>query len=294
VPGAVEAGTVGGTCHHDICLSVSDTMPLLTSVPALAKTDVTDVLVAALRVAVSRWHERHNRDGSADLLMDLERHGRQEIVPGVDLSRTVGWFTSIAPVRLPASPDVLSTLKAVKERLRSMPDGGIGYGMLRYSNAQVAPLLAGAGQPQVLFNYLGRFDISPQSDWTRAAESDAMMAEPDAEMGFPYPLMVNAICVDPAEGPQLQATFTYLTAVLSAEDAHELADEWATALRELTVRVTAGDGGGTLTPSDLSLVSLSQQEIDLLQQASKAPVEDVWPLSPLHEGLLFHLGLKRS
>jgi Condensation domain len=60
------------------------------------------------------------------------------------------------------------------------------------------------------------------------------------------------------------------------------------ALRELTVRVTAGDGGGTLTPSDLSLVSLSQQEIDLLQQASKAPVEDVWPLSPLHEGLLFH------
>jgi non-ribosomal peptide synthase protein (TIGR01720 family) len=288
IPGALAAGTVSGTCHHGIRLSVSDTMPLLTSVPSETKADVTDVLLAALRVAVSRWHECHSRDGSVDLLVDLERHGREEIVPGVDLSRTVGWFTSIAPVRLPASPDVLSTLKVVKERLRAMPGGGIGYGMLRYTNAQVAPLLAGADQPQVLFNYLGRFDISWRDDWTRAAESDAVAADLDAEMGVPYPLTVNVICVDTFEGPQLQARFTFLTAVLSAEDAHELADTWATALRELMTRVTAGDGDGTLTPSDLSLLSLSQQEIDLLQQVSVAPVEDVWPLSPLQEGLLFH------
>ncbi|MGQ0778255.1 MAG: amino acid adenylation domain-containing protein, partial [Pseudonocardiales bacterium] len=288
VPEAVAAGTVSGVRHHDVQLSVSDTAPLLTSVPEAARADVTDVFVAALRVAVSRWHEHNGRDGSADLLVDLERHGREEIVPGVDLSRTVGWFTSIAPVRLPASPDVLGALRVTKERLRAMPDGGIGYGMLRYANAQVAPLLASASQPQVVFNYLGRFDIGQQGNWTLAAESDAVTAAPDAEMGIPYPLMINAVCVDTAEGPQLQATFTYLAAALSAEDARELADGWATALRELTVRVTTDDGGGTLVPSDLSLVSLSQQEIDLLRQVKTAPMEDVWPLSPLQEGFLFH------
>ncbi len=249
VPGAVTAGTVSGTRHHDIRLPVSDTVPLLTSVPVTAQAEVTDVLVAALRVAVSRWHERHGRDGSADLLVDLERHGREEIVPGVDLSRTVGWFTSIAPVRLPASPDVLSALKVVKERLRAMPDGGIGYGMLRYANARVAPVLANAGQPQVLFNYLGRFDIGQPGEWTRAPESDAVMADPDAEMGVSHPLAVNAICIDTPEGPQLQATFTYLTTVLSSGDAYELADAWATALREFVVRAATSDSRGTRIPS---------------------------------------------
>jgi amino acid adenylation domain-containing protein/non-ribosomal peptide synthase protein (TIGR01720 family) len=288
VPGIITAATVRETCQHNIQLSVADTVPLLTSVPAAARADVTDVLVAALRMAVSRWHEGHGRDGSTDLLMDLEGHGRQEIAAGVDLSRTVGWFASIAPVRLSASPDVLSALKVAKERLHAMPDGSIGYGMLRYANARVAPLLAGAGQPQVLFNYLGRFDIDRQGDWARAAESDAVSATPDPEMGVMHALTINTMCVDTPEGPQLQAAFTYLPAVLSTEDAHQLAEEWVTALRELTVRVTTGDGNEILTPSDLSLLSLSQQEIDLLQQASTAPVEDVWPLSPLQKGFAFH------
>jgi amino acid adenylation domain-containing protein/thioester reductase-like protein/non-ribosomal peptide synthase protein (TIGR01720 family) len=249
VAGDTTAGTVSETHHHDIRLPISDTMPLLTSVPVAAEADVTDVLVAALRVAVSRWQERHGRDGSADLLVDLERHGREEIAPDVDLSRTVGWFTSIAPVRLPARPDMLSALQVVKERLRAMPDGGIGYGMLRYANAQTAPALANASQPQVLFNYLGRFDTGQLGEWTRAPESDAVVADPDPEMEVSHSLAVNAICIETPGGPQLQATFTYLTAVLSAEDTHELADAWATALRELVARAAANDGRATLTPS---------------------------------------------
>ncbi|MGH3870236.1 MAG: amino acid adenylation domain-containing protein [Pseudonocardiaceae bacterium] len=249
VPGAVSAATVSATRHHDIRLPVSDTVPLLTSVPATARAEVTDVLVAALRVAVSRWHERHGRDGSADLLVDLERHGREEIIPGVDLSRTVGWFTSIAPVRLPASPDVLTVLEVVTERLRAMPDGGVSYGMLRYANPRTAPVLAGTSRPQVLFNYLGRFDIGQPGEWTRAPESDAVVADPDAEMGVSHPLAVNAICTDTPEGPQLQAIFTYVTTVLSAEDADELADAWAAALRELVVRPAAGDDRDTLVQS---------------------------------------------
>ncbi|MGH8345453.1 MAG: SDR family oxidoreductase, partial [Pseudomonas sp.] len=244
VPEAIPVGTVSETRHHDIRLPVADTVPLLTSVPAAAGAEVTDVLVAALRVAVSRWHERHGRDCSTDLLVDLERHGREEIVPGVDLSRTVGWFTSIAPVRLPASLDMLSALKVVKERLRVMPDGGIGYGMLRYANFRVAPILAKVGQPQVLFNYLGRFDIGQQGEWTLAPEFDSVMAGPDADMAVSHPLMVDAVCIDTPEGPQLQATFRYLATVLSAGDVYELADAWATALRELVVWAAAGEDRG--------------------------------------------------
>ncbi|MGH3886642.1 MAG: amino acid adenylation domain-containing protein [Pseudonocardiaceae bacterium] len=244
VPGAIPVGTVSETRHHDIRLPVADTVPLLTSVPAAAGAEVTDALVAALRVAVSRWHERHGRDCCTDLLVDLERHGREEIVPGVDLSRTVGWFTSIAPVRLPASLDMLSALKVVKERLRVMPDGGIGYGMLRYANFRVAPILAKVGQPQVLFNYLGRFDIGQQGEWTLAPEFDAVVAGPDADMAVSHPLMVDAVCIDTPEGPQLQATFRYLATVLSAGDVYELADAWATALRELVMwAAVVGDRG---------------------------------------------------
>lgn len=249
VAGAITAGTVGEARHHDVRLSVSDTVPLLTSVPTITQSDVTDVLVTALRVAVSRWHERHGRDGCGDLLVDLERHGREEIVPGVDLSRTVGCFTSIVPIRLPASPDVQSALKAVKERLRAMPDGGIGFGMLRYANAQTASVLANTARPQVLFSYLVRVDIGQHDEWTRASESDAVLACPDAEMGVSHPLTINAICIETSGGPQLQATFIYLTDVLSAEDAYELADFWATALREFVARAAANDGRGALTPS---------------------------------------------
>ncbi|MDQ3761424.1 MAG: amino acid adenylation domain-containing protein [Actinomycetota bacterium] len=245
----IPAGTVSEIRHHDIHLPVADTVSLLTSVPAAAGAEVTDVLVAALRMAVSRWHERHGRDGSRDLLVDLERHGREEIAPGVDLSRTVGWFTSIAPVRLPASPDVLSALKAVKERLHVMPDGGIGYGMLRYANSRTAPMLAKFGQPQVVFNYLGRFDIGQQGEWTLAPEFDAVVANPDAEMGVSHQLTVDAICIDTPEGPQLQATFRYLSTALSARDAYELADAWATALRELVVWATTSDDRSIPIPS---------------------------------------------
>ena len=249
VAGELPTGTVSGTHRYDLQLSVADTVSLLTSAPAIARAEVTDVLVAALRVAVSRWHERHGRDGATDLLLDLERHGREEIVPGVDLSRTVGWFTSIAPVRLPASPDVLSALAVVKERLSVMPEGGIGYGMLRYANPRVGPVLAKAGQPQVLFNYLGRFDIGQQGEWALAPELDAVVADPDAEMGVSHLLMVDAVCIDTPDGPRLQATFRYQAAVLSAGDTHELADAWATALRELAAWAAASEHrGSTISP----------------------------------------------
>ncbi|MGH3941128.1 MAG: amino acid adenylation domain-containing protein [Pseudonocardiaceae bacterium] len=257
VVGAGVGGTMRETGHHHLRMSGAETMTLLASYPADASTEVTDVLVAALRVAVSRWHEQHGRDGCADLLVDLERSGREELTAGMDLSRTVGWLTTIAPVRLPFAPDPVSALTMVTERLRAAPAGGIGYSMLRYANSQVASVLASAAQPHVRLGYLERFDIGEQDDWTPAAESDAAAVEPDAERGFPYALVVNVIWVDTSEGPRLQATFTHLTTVLTADDSHEIANFWADALRELLLRTAVDEDGDTPPSPDPDSLALS-------------------------------------
>ncbi len=129
---------------------------------------VNDGLLAALALAVSRWRELRGGTTDRSVLINLEGHGREEsTVPGADLARTVGWFTSLYPVRLDVSRADLadafdggisagSALKAVKEQLLAVPDKGIGYGLLRYLNDETAPALASLPTPQIGFNYLGR------------------------------------------------------------------------------------------------------------------------------------------
>jgi len=106
--------------------------------------------------------------------VDLEGHGREDVFDGVDLSRTVGWFTTLTPVRLDvgaldwnevwaAGPAVGHALRRVKELLRRLPDGGLGYGMLRYLNADTGRALDGLARPQVGFNYLGRFPAAREA-----------------------------------------------------------------------------------------------------------------------------------
>jgi len=138
------------------CLSVKETRALLQEVPELYHTQINDVLLTALVQAFSQ------QTGSQSLLVDLEGHGREEIFEGLDLSRTVGWFTTIFPVLLslqkPSHP--VEGLKSIKEQLRRIPNRGIGYGLLRYlsRDAAIAAKLRGLSQPEVSFNYLGQFD----------------------------------------------------------------------------------------------------------------------------------------
>ncbi|NYI04382.1 non-ribosomal peptide synthetase [Allostreptomyces psammosilenae] len=327
VPGGSPAGgTVGAAGRHTVRLSAEETAPLLTAVPAALGAGVTDVLLAALRIAVADWQRRrHGADAAArDLLVDLERHGRAEIAPGLDLSRTVGWFTSVQPVRLPAPAgppgepgqvDALDLVRRVGERLRAAPDDGAGHGMLRHLNAQVAPILAGLGRAQLLFNYYGRFAAGQRSDWAPAVESDVLAdaLAPDPDLGLPYLLQVDAVCDDTPDGARLAATWTWprdVAGALTGEDARELASGWLAALRRLTAEAAAtgaapaaatstapatapstapGAAGRTAPePSDTALLRLDQAETDRIARVSDRPVEDVWPLSPLQEGLYFH------
>ncbi len=139
---------VSGTAGHlTLTLPAELTTALLTRVPAAFHGGINDVLLTGLAVAIADWCRRRGRGSSAAVLLDLEGHGREEVFADVELSRTVGWFTSLFPLRLDLGgldlEEALAggaalgrALKLIKEQLRALPDNGLGYGVLRYLNAQ--------------------------------------------------------------------------------------------------------------------------------------------------------------
>ena len=233
------------------------------------------------------------------MLVDLEGHGReQQLFEGVDLTRTVGWFTSLFPVRLDAGALDLEealaggaalgqALKRIKEQLRALPDGGLGYGLLRHLNPETAAALSGLATPQIGFNYLGRFAKAQAADWQIAPEAEAALAGYlDPDMPFGHSLEVNAVTLEQTDGPQLSATWSWPSALLSEEEVGDLAQGWFGALEAL-VGHTAQSGAGGHSPSDFPLVALTQAEVEQLE-VQYPKLEDILPLSPLQEGLLFH------
>jgi non-ribosomal peptide synthase protein (TIGR01720 family) len=270
---------VAGTIRYlSTTLPAEHTEPLLTTVPAAFHAGVNDVLLTGLALAVNQWRGRP--DGA--VLLDLEGHGRQDVVPGADLSRTVGWFTSMYPVRLdpgPADwqevraggPAIGRALKAVKEQLRAIPDHGLGFALLRYLNAETAPILAALPAPQLGFNYIGRFGVSSGAnagdDWDQVDD----IAKPpplDARQAVPHVLEINAAAVDGPDGPSLSVTWAWPDALLAEPDVVQLAQAWFDALQALA-RHAVDPAAGGLTPSDLT-IDLAQAEIDELEAELEA------------------------
>ncbi|WP_328318525.1 non-ribosomal peptide synthetase [Streptomyces sp. NBC_00388] len=267
------ARDVAGTTRSvTVRLPAEVTGPLLTSLPAAFHAGVNDVLLTGLALAVVEHRRARGEQGTA-VLIDLEGHGREEIVPGAELSRTVGWFTSLYPARLDpgdgpdAGPAVFGrALKLIKEQLRTLPDHGIGYGLLRHLDPATAGGLAGRPAPQIGFNYLGRFTSggpAGTADWaTVPGVRGPLPRDPGMPVG--HALEINAITQDLPTGPELTATWTWPQALFTEDGVQRLADGWARMLRELVAHADTPDAGG-YTPSDLSLVSLSQDEIDDLE-----------------------------
>ncbi|MET8775203.1 amino acid adenylation domain-containing protein [Nocardia sp. NPDC004654] len=292
------------TATVEVALPTAVTRAVLTTLPRAFHGNVDDALVAGLALALTRWRRRRG-DTVAETLLTLESHGRHDtVLPGADLTRTIGWFTTTYPVRLDVSgididdafaagDAAAAVVKSVKEQLRRVPDHGIGYGLLRYLNADTAPVLRELPTPQVSFNYLGRLDTTPPTlrdiGWMPAGDGPegGSIQNPDAPVAAL--LGINAVTIDTSDGPTLTAAWEYPTGVLTSTEVTDLAELWRDAVTALAAHASRPDAGG-LTPSDVGLVDLDQAAIDRLA-AGRSTLDDIWPLTPLQKGLLFHAQL---
>ncbi|MET7482825.1 non-ribosomal peptide synthase/polyketide synthase [Streptomyces sp. NPDC005538] len=245
--------TVATTRYLSLSLPADLTGPLLSRAPAAFGATVNDVLLTAFALAVGDWRARESgaeRTG-APVLVDVEGHGREERLAGdADLSRTVGWFTSVVPVRLDpgegdltgafaGGPALDAALSRIRDHLAALPTAGIGHGLLRHLNPGTGPRLAQLGEPQIEFNYMGRFDRPSAADWSYAPEDDA--ADLDADPGQPmsHALTLNAITEDRPEGPELSAHWAYAAELLTEEQVGDLARTWFRALEAVVHRASA-------------------------------------------------------
>ncbi|MBU3870438.1 amino acid adenylation domain-containing protein, partial [Streptomyces sp. 4503] len=264
--------TTAAAGRISVTLPVNVTEAVLTRVPAAFNAEVNDVLLTAFTLAWEQWR------GDTGLLLDLEGHGREEhLVRGADLSRTVGWFTNLYPVRLETGAADLAEafaggrgagdiLKRVKEQLRAVPDKGMGYGLVRHLNPATAEGFDGLRDPQVAFNYLGRFSTAAggqNADWTPLIGIDGVAGDPP-HLPLAHALEVNARTHDGPQGSRLVAYWSWAAGILDEDEVRELADLWFRALHALVAHAENPEAGG-LTPSDVSLSSITQDEIEAFE-----------------------------
>jgi non-ribosomal peptide synthase protein (TIGR01720 family) len=240
-----------------VSLSAEETWKLLHEALEAYHTEINDVLLAALALAYDGWA------GARSLLVDIEGHGREEIVEGVDLSRTVGWFTTIFPVRLEIEGATShgEVLRAVKQQLRQIPDRGIGFGLLRYlsKEPEIVKKLRDLPRAQMNFNYLGQFDqaLSESALFKIATESTGLLRSP--KEARPYLIEVNAIVV---EG-RLQLIWIYSENLHRRETVERFAQLFIDELRSL-IENSGRAQEKAYTASDFPLASLDELELSKL------------------------------
>ncbi|MGL4960428.1 MAG: amino acid adenylation domain-containing protein, partial [Inquilinus sp.] len=285
----------GRAGHVVLRLPASVTEAVLTRVAPLVRGRVNDVLLAGFAVAVADWRRRHGGGEEAAVLVAVEGHGREAPV-GIDLSRTVGWFTSLFPVRLDGGLSDLEglsagatagrVLKRVKEQLRALPENGLGYGLLRHLNPEAGAVLSELGSPQLCFNYLGRFGTGAGGDWSAVGDAEGVGGGSDPAMPLGHAITLNALAEEGPEGVELSASWSYAGDLFGGEEIRDLAEGWFRALGALAEWAEAPSGHG-LTPSDVALSGLEQGAIERLE-GSYPGLSEILPLTPLQHGLLFH------
>lgn len=250
------ANVVGSVQSVSMSLSREETHSLLHEVPKAYHTRIDDVLLTALVQAFKQW------TGQSFLRLNLEGHGREVPVQAIDLSRTVGWFTSLFPIRLdlgarPADPG--EALKAIKEQLHRLPQRGFGYGLLRYLTADQASarLLQAAPEAQVSFNYLGQFDqLAGETVLFRPASLDSGPTRSPRQKRR-HLIDINGLL----SNGQLQLTFSFSANLHHASTLERLAQDFERALRALILHCLSPDAGG-FTPSDFPVADLNQAGLD--------------------------------
>jgi non-ribosomal peptide synthase protein (TIGR01720 family) len=241
--------TVGSMRALAVSLSESQTEALLYEVPQVYHTQINDVLMTALAQALQKW------TGGWRHTIALEGHGREDLFEQVDLSRTVGWFTSVFPVLLELTPecDAGDALKAVKEQLRAIPQRGIGYGIWRYLSRRELSAESAPCEPQLAFNYLGQLDQDIAETGLFRPVRENAGAGRSAHGHRKHLLEVNAMVT----GGRLLFVWNYSGALHEHATIEKLAQEYIGKLQALLEHCQLSEGGRTL--SDFPLLNVTIQ-----------------------------------
>jgi bacitracin synthase 3 len=259
-------------------LNKSDTETLLKKVNEAYNTEINDILLTALGLAVKQTF------GSTSVSVTMEGHGRESIGKDIDISRTIGWFTSSYPVLLDMkyAHDISRQIKEIKEKLHRIPNKGLGYGILKYiTPPEFKCDLDLDIQPQISFNYLGQFDsdIKKMSIFEIADESAGLTMNQDRLSAHDFSI-TGIIAND-----RLNITITYGGKQFKPETLECFKQNYEEELKQL-IDYCGERKLKQLTPSDFSYKRLSIPVIDQLSE--QYDIEDIYPLSPMQEGMLFH------
>ncbi|MDZ8258877.1 non-ribosomal peptide synthetase [Nostoc sp. ChiQUE01b] len=275
-----QENTVSNIASVSVKLSQEETQTLLLSVNEAYNTQINDILLSALVVSIADWTK------NSTVLIDLEGHGREELFADVDLSRTVGWFTSLFPVllQLPSINQPGEIVKSIKEQLRAIPNRGIGYGILRYlcKYTTVKEQIQTIPASEISFNYLGQFDqVQLETGWKFAPESAGDIHS--LKQTRNHLLDINALVI----AGELQIDWTYNSHVHTRATVEKLAQNFIQAIASIIEHCQLAENRG-YTPSDFPESQLNQLQLDkLLTQFPTKNIESIYPLSPSQQGMLF-------
>jgi malonyl CoA-acyl carrier protein transacylase len=263
-------------------LTKQDTDLLISKANRAFRTEINDLLLTALARAMNLWH------GENKTLIALEGHGREGLFEDIDITRTVGWFTSIYPVilELPESENIAYQIKSVKASLRKIPNNGIGYGLLKYlTTSKAGKEMAFNLSPQIVFNYLGQIEKGAGNQWfeiERIYDNNTV----SSDMERLYDLEIEGIIV----GGRLELSIDYNTKRYLKFTIERLLESFKRELREIIGHCVTKKSPD-ITPHDLTYKALDIFAIEeILSNAGidKGNLQDIYPLSLMQEGMLFH------
>ncbi|MFI2352996.1 non-ribosomal peptide synthase/polyketide synthase, partial [Streptomyces sp. NPDC019443] len=266
-------------------LDAERTERLLREVPGAFRTQINDVLLSVLGAVFTEW------TGTPSVVVDVEGHGREDVGADIDVSRTVGWFTSVHPVALGGAEDgdLGALLRRTKENLRAVPRKGLGYGLLRHLT-DWTPSTASAAE--VSFNYLGQSshhpaDTGPAPDRALFRPSGRSLGESQSADGTrAHIIEVNSQVADGS----LEMEWTYSCEVHDEATVRRLAQRYIDVLADLIEYCCRPEVAGH-TPSDFPLARLDQDALDLVTGRVPTVIEDIHPLTAVQQGMLFHTQL---
>ncbi|MEV0048842.1 condensation domain-containing protein, partial [Nocardia rhamnosiphila] len=248
--------------------------PVLTKGLACYGVDVTELLVASLAISIKYECARLGAR-SDSLYFDIERHGREELGANLDISRTVGWFTTMAPVRLSlpvvsfrhetkTDATIAKAIQVTKNCIRWSAGNGIGFGLLRYLNPNTANMLEAAVSADIGFNYLGRFSVSGNGDCTPVPGLPPIYKRANRDDPMDHLMEVTAMVLDGDSGPIFKAILHWPNNLLPKKIVDGVISRWVDVLEKISDQLTESFAkhGSVPSPSDFPLLSIDQADID--------------------------------